>query len=446
VEGGLNEATHRLHNYRRKLRPALDRPLPVQFNSWFPYQGEPPIEVMKEYATRASRLGCEIFVLDAGWYTTEQEDPDEDWWLKTGDWVVNRRLFPGGLEELSEHCRQQGIDFGIWMEPEAVGPNATIRRTRPEWLHAVGGRAPAAGERAILNLGVPEARAWIRERILDVLTVSKARWLKWDFNIDLLQGGWADGLPDEVTRQDPLVAHYRGVYTLQDELRAACPDLVLEMCSSGGSRFDGAILSHAHWISDQTHPLMKLAIHFGSQLANPPEQCNDWLVEWPPHEGQHDPLRTANAEEGDLAFRTGVAMLTGFGISAPVEQWSDEDSAAVARYVTWYKQVVRPVLPKCAQYLLTEAPPLDGNGDWAGVWYVLHEGNRGVLFAFRLANGKPACTFALPGLPREATYRLSSPDGWSATCTGAELVEGLTVEAPTPFRAVLLSVEQVGAS
>ena len=345
----------------------------VQFNSWFPYQGEPPVAVMKGYVASAAALGCEIFVLDAGWYTNEQTDPAEDWWLRTGDWLVNRTLFPAGLEELSNYCREQGIEFGIWMEPESVGPNARIRTTHPEWLHAIGGRAALHDRRGILNLGVPAAREWILERILSILHSTGARWLKWDFNIDLAQGGWAEGLPDDLVRQDPITAHYQALYRLQDELLRAMPDLTLEMCSSGGSRFDAAILSHSHayWLSDQTHPLMKLAIHFGSQLAHPPEQCNDWLVEWPPHEAQHDPLRAPGGECGDLAFRTRVAMLGSFGISAPVEKWSSSDFNTVREHVAWYKQVARPVIQVGNQYLLTEAPPLDGNGDWAAIWYVL---------------------------------------------------------------------------
>lgn len=443
VAGDLNAATQLMHRYLRRRRPDSTRTIPVQFNSWFPYQGEPPVDTMKAYAARASALGCEIFVLDAGWYTTETENPDEGWWLRTGDWAVNRKLFPNGLEELSDYCREQGMDFGIWIEPEAVGPSAVIRREHLEWLHNVGGRIPPADQRAILNLGVPEARAWIRERMIALVRATKACWLKWDFNIDLAQGGWAEGLPPELTRQDPLVAHYRGLYLLEDELREAVPGMILEVCSSGGSRFDAEILSHAHayWISDQTHPLMKLAIHFGSQLAHPPEQCNDWLVEWPPHEGQYDPLRAAGGEQGDLAFRTRVAMLGSFGISAPVEKWSDDDVATFRKHAEWYKQFVRPVIQEGNQYLLTEPPPLDGNGDWAAIWYALPEGTRGTLFAFRLANGPRTRTFALPGLNPLSSYVVKSPEGWSATATGAQLAEGFAVEAEAPFRSVLLSVE-----
>ncbi len=209
VEGGLNEATQQLHSYlrhshsRSSVAPHGGRPIPVQFNSWFPYQGEPHVDTMKAYATQARDLGCEVFVLDAGWYTTEQENPNEGWWLRTGDWVVDRKLFPAGLEELSARCRELGIDFGIWVEPEAIGPSAVIRQIHPEWLHAIGGRIAPPEDRAILNLGVPQARAWIRGRILDILRPTRARWLKWDFNTDLHQGGWAPGLPEELHAAGP---------------------------------------------------------------------------------------------------------------------------------------------------------------------------------------------------------------------------------------------------
>ena len=443
VPGDLNAATRRLHDYRRRhLRPDNDREVPVQFNSWYPHQGEPPVEKMKEFAATAAGLGCEVFVLDAGWYTTETEDPDEWWWSRTGDWVVNRRLFPNGLEELSTYCRELGLSFGLWFEPEAVSPNAVVRRTHPEWLHHIDGRSTPSDQRAILHLGVPEARAFVRERILGVLRATGAVWMKWDFNTNLRQGGWAPGLSEELTCRDPLISHYEGLYRLQNELREAAPELTLEMCSSGGGRFDPEILSHAHtnWMSDQTRPLMNLAIHFGSHLAHCAVECNDWLIEWPPHDGLQ---RGQDVDErGDLAFRTRVAMLGTFGISAPVDRWTAEDVASVKRHVVWYKETVRPLVHAGDQYLLTEAPPLNGEGDWAAVWYAAKDGERGVLFAFRLAGEQTQGSFALPGLRPDARYRLRTPEGWSAMRRGTELADGLAVTADAPFRSALVAVER----
>lgn len=444
IPGDLNAATQRLHDYRRShLRPDPERAIPVQFNSWYPYPGEPPVAKMKEFADAAAALGCEVFVQDAGWYTTETEDPQESWWMRAGDWKVNPRLFPNGLEELSRYCQERGLGFGIWFEPEGVSPSAVIRRDHPEWLHVIGGRPTPKHERAMLHLGVPEARAFVRERILRVLRATNARWMKWDFNTSLLQGGWAAGLPEKLTRQDPLIAHYRGLYLLQDELREAVPALTLEMCAGGGQRFDGAILSHGHtnWMSDHTQALVKLAIHFGSQLAHPAIECNDWLIDWPPQYTGHTAL--TQDERGDAVFRTRVAMLGSFGISAPVERWSAADLAAVKQHIVWYKEYVRPLVQTGNQYLLTDAPPLDGEGDWAAIWYTAKDADCGVLFVFRLASTESQHTFVLPGLRPDVAYRLRTPEGLDITRRGSELATGLLVTVDTVFRSALMFVERL---
>jgi alpha-galactosidase len=441
VPGDLNAATHRLHDYRRPRRPDR-RHIPVQFNSWYPYQGDPSVDKTKALATAAAELGCEVFVLDAGWYTTEREDPEEQWWSRTGDWVADRRLFPDGLEELSRHCQDLGLGFGVWFEPEAVSRNALIRRDHPEWLHCIRGQPPSPGQRAILHLGVPPARDYVRERILSVLRATAAVWMKWDFNTNLHQGGWHEGLPEAITGKDPLVAHYEGLYQLQDELRAALPNLVLEMCAGGGGRSDSAILSHAHtsWMSDQTRPLVNLAVHFGSHLARCAIECNDWLVEWPPHSAL--PHQREVDERGDLPFRTRVAMLGTFGISAPTGAWTSEDYAIVREHVKLYKDVARPLIHSGDQYLLTAAPPLTGDGDWAAVWYVAKDADEGVLFAFRLASEQSRRSFALPGLSPDAQYLVTTMQGRRDTYQGAELAMGLAVHCETPFSSDLLTVRR----
>jgi alpha-galactosidase len=442
VPGDLNAATHRLHDLRRQRRPNPDRPVPVHFNTWYPATEHIPVARAKEFFPQAAALGCETLVLDAGWFRKEQEVEGDGWWRKVGDWIVDERLYPNGLEELSDACHSHGIGFGIWFEPEAVGVNAWVSREHPEWLHAVGGRLPQPDERALLHLGVPEARAFIRDRILAILRRTNAVWMKWDFNTDLDQGGWHPDLPPNLTAQDPLIAHYEGLYQLQDEIRAALPDLTLEMCAGGGSRMDGAILSHAHvnWMSDQTQAMVNLAIHFGSHLAHPAIECNNWLVEWPPHDALH--RRQWTDERGDLTFRARVAMLGTFGISAPLDRWSADDLALVRRHVDWYKRHVQPLVQTGDEYFLTAPPPLDGNGDWAAIWYAAKDGGTGVLFAFHLAHGEPDRTFALPGLDPNATYCITPFDGDPDHRSGSDLAAGITVSADEPFRSVLIAVER----
>jgi alpha-galactosidase len=440
-DGGLNAATRSLHDWRRMRRPNPDRAIPVQFNSWYPYFGEPTSDAMLALVPVARRLGCEAFVVDAGWYRTDEGESAENWEARTGDWRISRRRFPNGLREVSEACREQDMRFGLWFEPEVIGALSTLRREHPDWLHHIDGKPPAEDARGVLNLGIPAARRHVFERVTRILSTVGVDWMKWDFNTDLGAGGWAPGLPAALTDQDPLVAHYDGLYRLQDAVRRWFPDLILEMCASGGGRLDGAILSHAHvnWISDQPGALRKLAIHFGTQLAHPAVACNDWLVEWPPGNiAGYDEEDTGTLDErGDLPFRLRVAMLGSFGISARADRWSETDFATAAAHVALYRDVVRAVVHHGDQYLLTRPPDVDGSGEWAAIWYVAKDASRGVLFAFRLGSEQAARVFPLPGLIDGRRYRVRLFDGAVRDVTA----DGVTVTILGKFQSELCVVE-----
>lgn len=446
IAGDLNHATQHLHDYRRSHRPDPDRRILVQFNSWYPKLDALNEADMLALIPRAASLGCEAFVLDAGWFATDQGDPTTGWESRTGDWTVSRARFPHGLSSLSDRCREAGLCFGLWFEPEVIGQLSALRSTHPEWLHHIDGQPPEPEARAILHLGIPGARAHAFDRITRMLHQARVGWMKWDFNADFGPGGWAPGLPAELTAQDPLVAHYRGLYLLQDEVRAAFPDLILEMCASGGGRMDGALLSHAHvnWISDQPGPLRKLAIHFGCQLAHPAVACNDWLVEWPPgHIPGYDDDEAANEERGDLAFRLRVAMLGSFGISAEIDRWTATDIAIAQAHVALYIRQVRDIVHHGDQYQLTEAPTSHGDGDWAAIWYVAKDGARGVLFAFRLAGKMATRAFALPGLSATRRYRVQFFPAAPIELDGAALASGLSMTIDATFASCLCLVEDL---
>jgi alpha-galactosidase len=447
VAGEINTATQRLHDYRRAHRPDPDRAIPVQFNSWYPYLGDPTAQSMLPLVPVARRLGCEAFVVDAGWYRTDQGDTDADWTERTGDWRTSLLRFPKGLREVSAHCHENGLKFGLWFEPEVIGSLSAVRRDHPEWLHHVDGRAPEPSARAILNLGVPAARRHAFERVTRILSTVGVDWMKWDFNADFGAGGWAPGLPAALTDQDPLVAHYIGLYRLQDAIRRWFPELILEMCASGGGRMDGELLAHAHvnWMSDQPGPLQKLAIHFGCQFAHPAVACNDWLIEWPPGTiaGYQDEYKGGIDERGDLAFRLRVAMLGSFGVSARIDRWPDTDFALAAQHIALYRDRLRAIIHEGDQYVLTRAPPPDGDGDWAAIWYAAKDGLQGVLFVFRLGGAAASRPFELAGLAANRTYRARFFSGATSELTGQALTEGLAVTIPGNFQSELCLVEAI---
>ena len=445
VDGDLNVATQLLHEVQRDDRPRRDRPIPVQFNSWYPYQGEPNFQSLLELVPLAAQLGCQFFVLDAGWHTNAHSLSDEFWWLRTGDWITAQHLFPDGLPALSSAVRDRGMEFGIWFEPEAVGPGSQIVVQGLPWLHAIPGDDRRTRERddqrtrKLLHLGVEAAREAIRDKMIAVIAETGARWMKWDFNTDLSQGGW----PATVSGQpDPLVAHYEGLVRLQAELLEAFPELLIEMCAGGGGRSEPGILKLAatSWMSDQTQAVTNLAIHLGAQLAQPPELCNDWLIEWPPHDT--GAALSAADQRGDLTFRTHVAMLGAFGISAPLQRWNAAEFTTVANSVAWYRQHQQHLLPRSKQFLLGSAPSIYGETDWGGAWYASQDASHGTALLFRL-DGPPDILAQMPALDPSLSYVVHGlPGKGPETLSGAELEEGVIVRLDQPHSSAAISVVQ----
>ncbi|MBQ7046580.1 MAG: alpha-galactosidase, partial [Oscillospiraceae bacterium] len=62
-----------------------------------------------------------------------------------------------------------------------------------------------------------------------------------------------------------------GTYELMDRLTKTFPDLLLENCSGGGGRFDPGMLCYSPqiWASDNTDPIERLTIQFGTSMCYP---------------------------------------------------------------------------------------------------------------------------------------------------------------------------------
>src|SRR5262249_17452862 len=131
--GDANDASRALHRYqRRAVIPDTDRLPLVKFDSWYPNQGPTQPTRMKAFIDAAARLGCEAFVLNAGWYVNEETPENAIWWAQIGDWLPNTALFPSGIGELADYAHGKGLKFGIWMEPESIAPTARVLREHPE--------------------------------------------------------------------------------------------------------------------------------------------------------------------------------------------------------------------------------------------------------------------------------------------------------------------------
>lgn len=430
-EGDFDEAANQMRRYQRRyvIPPApANRPLLVQFNSWYPLGSEVNSENTKRSVDAAAEVGAEVYVLDSGWYTSG------DWSKQLGDYEADRRKFPRGLEELAGYVHGKGMKFGLWVEIENVGVQSRLFREHPEWCLPYEGKPVITGDRCQLDFANPAARRWARGVVDRLVQAYRLDWIKIDYNIDV--GDRFDpAAPGRAGRR--LSDHLAGYYSWLDELRAAHPNLVVENCASGGLRFDTGIMSHAHttWVSDNVSPAASLQLRYGCTVQFAPEVCNHWMV-GDKESGEVNPA----APPGWWDFMFRVAMNGQFGISSRVWEWDQRLKDRAAANVSLYKRI-RGTIDGADVYHLTPAPDPQRPEGWVALQYVAGGGSRSALMAYRLAGGPARQTFRLRGLAPTSVYEVSSEGKALGRFTGAELATaGLQIPTDAEWRAAVLEI------
>ena len=59
--------------------------------------------------------------MDDGWFGKRDNDTSG-----LGDWFVNERKLKGGLKAVIGHCKEKGLKFGLWFEPEMVSEDSDL--------------------------------------------------------------------------------------------------------------------------------------------------------------------------------------------------------------------------------------------------------------------------------------------------------------------------------
>ena len=431
--GDLDDVANQMHRYQRTYVSAPapgNRPLLVQFNTWYPFGQDVDITKAKQAADAAAAIGAEVYIVDSGWYV------DQDWVLELGDYQVSARKFPNGLEELSRYVRDRGMKFGLWVEIENVGQRSRMFREHPDWCLSHAGKPVINDRRCQLDFAKPAVRAWARGVVERLITSYQLDWLKIDYNIDA--GDRFDpSSPDRAGARlhDHVTAYYRWL----DELRAAHPQLVVENCSSGALRFDSGIIAHTHstWVSDVVAAKQSLQLGYGCTLQFSPELCNHWMVG-----DRDDGSVDANAPPGWWDFLFRVPMTGQFGISSRVHEWSDALRQRAIQNVKLYKRI-RGTLTGADVYHLTPSPDHNDPRGWMAIQYVQPNDGRMVLMAYRLADGAATQRFRLRGVKSSAMYDVSVDGGAARRVSDAELETGLPITLDAVWRAAIVEIAPV---
>lgn len=319
---GLNGIRRRYHAHlRRHLLPktVAARPRPVYFNTWDALRFDHDPDALFELVELAADAGVERFVIDDGWFTGRDDDA-----AGLGDWTPCPRKYPQGLRPLVEAVRKQGMEFGLWVEPEMINRNSDLFRRHPDWVLGDGRREqPLGRNQYALDLTREDCRDHLFEQLASLVNDNDIAYLKWDMNRDLVHavsGGRAAAHRQAV-----------GVYELMDRLRARFPLLEIEACSSGGARADFEMCRRTDriWVSDCHDPVERQRMQRAFSLFFPPEIMGS-------HVGPGACPVTHRAH--DVYFKSVTALFGSFGIEADLRELTPEQRTELAQFIAMYRE------------------------------------------------------------------------------------------------------------
>jgi len=425
--GRLSDAYHSLYRERLARGAWRDRPRPVLLNSWEGAYFDFDEERLVTMASSARELGVELFVLDDGWFGSRDDDT-----TSLGDWFVDRRKLPNGLDGLARRIDDLDMGFGLWIEPEMVSEHSRLFAEHPDWAIGIPGRhRTVSRNQYVLDMSRQEIVDYLFAELSDILTGAPVSYVKWDMNRNVTE---PYGLALPADRQGEFFHRYIvGVYALYERLTAAFPNILFESCAGGGGRFDPGMLAWAPqgWTSDDTDAVERLRIQWATSMVYPLSSMGAHVSAVPNHQiGRITPLAT----------RAAVAFFGVFGYELDPTTLSADERRQVSQQIAFY--VERRELFQRGRFIRLRSP-FDGDGNETAWMVVSEDRSRAVVGHYRVLN-RPVPgpnRLRLRGLDPSLRYRVSS---WPNTADAIERVNravrggddlmtvGLFVESPNP--------------
>ena len=392
---GLGQMSRQYHRAIREhliQDPCQGKRRPVLINNWEATYFDFDADTLVDFARTAAPLGIELLVMDDGWFGRRDDDNSG-----LGDWVVNQKKLPGGLEALVPRIQALGMSFGIWIEPEMVNEDSQLYREHPDWVLRIPGRAPARGRnQLVLDFSRSDVRRHVYGQIKAVLSSADISYVKWDMNRSL-SDVWSASLP--AGRQGEVFHRYvLGVYELLDQLHRDFPHILIEGCAGGGGRFDAGMLYYTPqiWCSDNTDAIDRLGIQYGTSFCYPVSAMGAHVSAVPNEE---------NGRITSIEARATVAMSGTFGYEMDLRKTSPEEREAIRRQVAFFKEHY-DLIQRGDYYRLTD-PFAEGPYT---AWEHVSPDRREALVS--LATGAvhaaaPFHTLRLKGLDPRLTYQMN---------------------------------------
>lgn len=431
---GKGEASRNLQSWARKYKIVDGNgPRLTLLNNWestyFDFDEPKLSNLLKDTKT----LGADLFLLDDGWFGNKYPRNGDHAGL--GDWEVNKAKLPDGIAFLTKTAKENGVKFGIWVEPEMVNPKSELYEKHPDWIV----KQPQRPEyymrnQLVLDLSNPKVQEYVFSIVDNLFTKNPdLAYIKWDCNSIMYNAYSAY----EKNQSNFYTDYVFGLYHVLDRLRVKYPKVPMMLCSGGGGRVDYGALKYftEYWPSDNTEPIERVFIQWEDSYFYPALASSNHVTDW-----GKEPLK----------FRVDVAMMGKLGFDIVVSKLNPNDLAFCQGAIKTYKQFSEAIW-QGDQYRL-QSP---WSNDVASVMYVDQSRGSAIMFNY-LVNNRYATGTHLPiklkGLDPDKNYAISEVNLFpgtksnidNATYSGKFLMTvGINPQVREGRTSVLIGVQEV---
>ena len=371
---GLSGASRAYHRWARRyqLRHGADERM-ILLNSWEGVYFDINQKGMDQMMHDIKSMGGELFVMDDGWFGDKYPRKTDN--SSLGDWVVDKKKLPEGIEGLLRDAKKNGVRFGIWIEPEMTNSVSELYEKHPDWIIKAPRREPVMGRggtQLVLDMSNPEVQDFVFSVVDNLLTkYPEIAYIKWDANAPVMNHG-SQYLP--MDRQSHLyIAYHDGLIKTCQRIREKYPDVIIQDCASGGGRANYGLLPYfdEFWVSDNTDALQRIYMQWGTSYFYPAIAMASHISATP----NHTVFRTTS-----MKLRCDVAMSGRLGMEIQPKNMTDEEKALCRQAISDYK-MIRPVVQFGDIYRLHS--PYEGD-NLASLMYVAEDKAKAVFYWYKL--------------------------------------------------------------
>ena len=386
---GLSGSSRNFHAWARKHKIANGATArKILLNSWEGVYFDINQEGMDQMMSDIQSMGGELFVMDDGWFGDKYPRNKDN--SSLGDWMVDARKLPRGIEGLIADANKHGIKFGIWIEPEMVNPKSELFEKHPDWaIHLPNRETYYYRNQLVLDLSNPKVQDYVFSVVDNIMTENPdLAFFKWDCNSPITNV-YSPYLKE---KQNQLyIDHVRGVYNVFKRVAEKYPHLPIMLCSGGGARCDYEALKYftEFWCSDNTDPIERLYIQWGFSQFFPAKAMCAHVTSW--------------NKNTSIKFRTDVAMMCKMGFDISLKEMNEDEMKYCQEAVANYKRLKGTILDGDLYRLVS---PYETNH--SSVMYVDKAKSKSVLFAYDIHPrfGEKTFPVKLQGLDPNKKYKV----------------------------------------